>query len=530
MPTTRYPGVTSFLDTILAHRLFFGRKEDGNKLFYYILVENLTVLYSKSGYGKTSLLQAGVFSMLREENLYPVSVRFNKKELTPQKIIELEVLNINNQKGYEVLFNTIVKGMAEFFENLEIWSPYNKLQTPVIILDQFEELFTLEHNFQYRSSFIEELSQVLNKAKEGHISIKFVISIREDFLGHLEKLAVKIPSIFSNRFRLEALTKNAAKEAILNPSQIEIENVVFDSPKIIFQPDALEELLEFLSLKKIEGKWVETDEIEPIQLQILCSELEERAINQKKEKHVNEYIINENTVGGFEGIRSILGTFYDKQLTKVRDEKKLNKEELLAIREVIEKELISGKRRIPLAYDGLINRQNIRKDAIDLLIDHKLLKVENYQQNSLLEISHDALVEPILSFFEERRRNDEITEREGVLREEKEKAENAQYQQQLLMTAAIKKFKKVGFFLQFGNIKVLLLDINKSNHTITVEICNMIGAFKCGSPLATTTIKVGSTYTYHKNRFNFSITLLKIDKGGSNPLTPAAYILFKNEN
>jgi hypothetical protein len=412
MQITRYPGVTSFPDTEIAQRLFFGRKEDSRKLFYCIAGDYLTLLYSKSGYGKTSLLQAGVFGMLREENYFPISARFNKREFNPQEIIRSEILNIHNQNGFEVVSATKDKELPVFFQNLEIWSPFDKLLTPVIVLDQFEELFTLEHNFNHRSSFINELSEVLNKVKEGHVSIKFVISIREDFIGHLEKLAVKIPSIFTNRFRLEALSKNAAKEAIIQPAKIQIENVTFDSPEMDFSEEAMEELLRFLSLKMVEGKWIETNEIEPIQLQILCSELEERAILARQRNQVDQYKINKTDLGGFEGMSGILGTFYDKQMKKVSEVMKLNPIELRAVREILEKDLIVGKRRVPLAYESIINTENVRKDAIDLLISNKLLKIENYQQNALVEISHDALVEPILISYqireaEEKRKRDE---------------------------------------------------------------------------------------------------------------------------
>ncbi len=115
---TRYPGVTSFTDTKIAQELFFGRKEECKKLFYYILSENLTVLYSKSGYGKTSLLQAGVFKLLRENNYYPVYVRFNKIGSSPEEIIRFELLN-NKHEDYEVLQKNKGAGLENFFSKFE---------------------------------------------------------------------------------------------------------------------------------------------------------------------------------------------------------------------------------------------------------------------------------------------------------------------------------------------------------------------------------------------------------------------------
>ncbi|HTF03900.1 MAG TPA: hypothetical protein VK826_07740, partial [Bacteroidia bacterium] len=48
----RFPGVASFEEDQVSHLLFFGRDIAAEKLMYYVLSENLTVLFSYSGYGK----------------------------------------------------------------------------------------------------------------------------------------------------------------------------------------------------------------------------------------------------------------------------------------------------------------------------------------------------------------------------------------------------------------------------------------------------------------------------------------------
>jgi AAA+ ATPase superfamily predicted ATPase len=213
----------------LAAQLFFGREDESKQLFYLIVSESLTVLYSKSGYGKTSLLHASVFRMLREDNFFPFTARFNKKDASPCEAIRHSIQN-TKQAEFDVISNEKEGDLLSFFQGLEIWSAANKLLTPVVMLDQFEELFTLEHNLKHRASFVDQLAALLFKAKEGKLSVRIVISIREDFLGHLEKMAIKIPSIFSNRFRLEALTKSAAAKAIVKPGAAMLDGVEFSSP------------------------------------------------------------------------------------------------------------------------------------------------------------------------------------------------------------------------------------------------------------------------------------------------------------
>ena len=57
----RYPGVRPFADSEADQRVFFGRGREIHELFHQIHTTNLLVLFGKSGLGKTSLLQAGLF-------------------------------------------------------------------------------------------------------------------------------------------------------------------------------------------------------------------------------------------------------------------------------------------------------------------------------------------------------------------------------------------------------------------------------------------------------------------------------------
>jgi hypothetical protein len=414
MAVTRYPGVTSFQDTDLSRQLFFGRDEESRRLLYFILSDALTVLYSRSGYGKTSLLQAKVFGLLREQACFPVFMRFNRQHLTPTEVIKAE-LKESKQQGYEIISNGEQAVLSNFFSEFEIWSCENKLQTPVIVLDQFEEMFTLEHNHPYWETFFYELAKVLGHAKEGRLSIKFIISIREDYLGHLEKMASAIPSIFSNRFRLEALSKTDAQQAIEEPGKIVLDGVEFSSPKIFFEASAMAELQRFLALRLIEGRWSQSNDVEPIQLQIICSELEEKATEAKRRDGISEFTVSSKDLEGEAGLKRMLGDFYSKQMGKLQEERKLSDAEMDVVKNLVEEELIVGNRRVPKSYDAILAEKGIAKETLDLLIKNKLLKLEKYQQSTLVELSHDTLVEPITKAREIRRQQKDLQKKEAAL-------------------------------------------------------------------------------------------------------------------
>jgi len=71
----RYPGAQPF--TTQQKQIFFGRDKDVEKLYDLIRLENLVVLYSKSGLGKSSLINAGIIPNIESDNLLqPFLIRF----------------------------------------------------------------------------------------------------------------------------------------------------------------------------------------------------------------------------------------------------------------------------------------------------------------------------------------------------------------------------------------------------------------------------------------------------------------------
>src|ERR1700746_2655440 len=62
-----------------AHTFFYGGDREAEALLHHVRDSQVTVLYGRSGLGKTSLLQAGLFPSLRERHLLPIYVRFDLK-------------------------------------------------------------------------------------------------------------------------------------------------------------------------------------------------------------------------------------------------------------------------------------------------------------------------------------------------------------------------------------------------------------------------------------------------------------------
>ena len=76
-----WPGLAPFDERDRA--FFHGRKAEADELLRLVKREPLTVLFGRSGLGKTSLLKAGLFPALRDEDLLPVYVRLDHAEAAP---------------------------------------------------------------------------------------------------------------------------------------------------------------------------------------------------------------------------------------------------------------------------------------------------------------------------------------------------------------------------------------------------------------------------------------------------------------
>ena len=73
-----WPGLASYTED--QRHLFFGRTAETNEMVRLVQRETLTVLFGRSGLGKSSLLRAGVMPRLREQGFFPVTLRLDFSE------------------------------------------------------------------------------------------------------------------------------------------------------------------------------------------------------------------------------------------------------------------------------------------------------------------------------------------------------------------------------------------------------------------------------------------------------------------
>ena len=84
------------------------------------------------------------------------------------------------------------------------------------MLDQFEEVLTLDPGDRpAKELFFDEMGRLLRDEKR----LWSIFAIREDYLGELSPLAVRLPTRLSNLYRLTLLGPDAAAEAVMGPAE-----------------------------------------------------------------------------------------------------------------------------------------------------------------------------------------------------------------------------------------------------------------------------------------------------------------------
>jgi energy-coupling factor transporter ATP-binding protein EcfA2 len=154
----RYPGVKPF--ETADKNLFFGREKDIEDLLDLIWLEKLVVLFGKSGYGKSSLINAGILPEIEQEAV-PIVVRLGSY-VAGQNPSPLDNLK---RKIDEVLSDNLE---ANFIQSLNVpktlWHQMKNKQSRrqrrfVLIFDQFEEFFT--YPIAEQQAFKEQIADLL---------------------------------------------------------------------------------------------------------------------------------------------------------------------------------------------------------------------------------------------------------------------------------------------------------------------------------------------------------------------------------
>jgi Novel STAND NTPase 1 len=147
-----WPGLVPFAEADSGY--FFGRDEEADELYRRVRRDTITLLFGQSGLGKTSLLQAGLFPRLREQNFLPVLVRLDYKIEDPK--VPALTAQVKALLAQALAMAAASDGEPNLQQNpreSSLWEYFHRRErrfvdaagepiAPVIVFDQFEEAFT----------------------------------------------------------------------------------------------------------------------------------------------------------------------------------------------------------------------------------------------------------------------------------------------------------------------------------------------------------------------------------------------------
>ena len=146
-PEHPWLGLDSFSEE--TRQYFYGRDEEVAELARRVQRKTLSILFGQSGLGKTSILRAGIVPRLRKEGFCPVYVRIDyaKESPAPSQQIKQAIFRATEAQGKWTRPGTAIPGESlwEFLHHRDdvLRDADGRVLTPLLIFDQFEEIFTL---------------------------------------------------------------------------------------------------------------------------------------------------------------------------------------------------------------------------------------------------------------------------------------------------------------------------------------------------------------------------------------------------
>ena len=425
-----WPGLASYDEASSA--FFKGREADAAELVRLIKLSPFVTFYGKSGLGKSSVLQAGVFPALRTAHFLPVHLRLDYADKAQVPLMEQAALRLRQ----EIIASNADAPEPEPGETLwaylqrrdtPIWSDDNYPLTPVLVFDQFEEVFSrggspahVQHVLDQLADFAadrlpHELTDdrdVVRRLELQTQQYHVVLSFRSDFLAEVATWVKRSNLPHHESLHLTAMSRDRAVQAVAGPG------------KAVLEPGVAEQIVDFLLQREVTGDGNAPavisplgGDVEPALLSLCCYQLNRRRIHKGLAKIDTELL---RTFGA-----SILADFYQDAVKRMPPH----------VSRFIEDNLILGDRyRNPYPRDmALAPAGPLSKDELNELTKNRLLRLDPQGDELRIELIHDRLVGVVREARDARRaREAQEAERAAFEKQQREaqEAERAELEKQ----------------------------------------------------------------------------------------------------
>ena len=428
-----WPGLAPYDEA--SSGFFHGRREEAAELLRLVRLAPLTVVYGKSGLGKTSLLQAGLFPLLRAAHYLPVHLRLDFSLAVKASPLHQVMRRLQEEleRAAEYSQPQVDETLWEYLhrKDLEVWSEDNFPLTPVLVFDQFEELFSRSGgNLELITQVFDGLADLIENRIPAEIAsatagprrsrldlssqrYRVVLSFREDFLPEVRTWEPKVPSLLRNYLRLDPMSRARAIEAVESAGRAVLGEGV--APVVVDFVGRLDEAADAADADT-SGMVVE-----PVLLSLCCYQLNRR---RQPGSQIDKALV---LAAG----QDILDSFYREALADPQVQGPPD------VALFIEDYLIQGDRyRGDYPAEGALAERRLTSSQLAALTDrHRLLRIVHHTDTTRVELIHDRLVPVVRKARDDRRIRQHQAEQERLASEaqaerDKERARSEVLQRQ----------------------------------------------------------------------------------------------------
>src|SRR5215213_1728404 len=397
-------------------QFFFGRDEEADELVSIITAHSAVLLYSQSGAGKTSLLNAKLIPKLEEDENFHVLPPMRVQGQLPANLkvgrqTNIFVLNALMSCGtFDVTKSNMGTTFCDFVGQCgQHTNEYGEPKPTVMVFDQFEELFTsYPGRWADREDFFRQIGEVLEgnpkKGLPGNPLLRVIFCMREDYIAELDPYLPLLPEKLRTRFRLEHLRENKALTAIKKP---------LEKTDRAYAPGVAEQLVKNL-LRIPTQSMTDTPMmglyVEPVQLQVVCQSLWDNLMTK-------ETVITAKHLQKYGDVSEALSRFYERSIESVAKDTGVSEETL---RYWFGNTLITPEGTRAPVNRGKDTTGGMPNAAIDKLEAMRLIKGEWKGTNvRWYELGHDRFIDLIRRSNEKWLANQPFSEQVRLRLEEK---------------------------------------------------------------------------------------------------------------
>lgn len=411
-----WPGLDSYSEA--AQKWFHGRDTDSAELLRLIRQSPFVMLYGKSGLGKSSMLKAGVFPALREARFLPVYLRLDYTEGAEPPLQQAlnRLLQETQANGIAAPPPEPGEGLWAYLQRRErpLWTADNFPITPVLVFDQFEEVFSRGGSPAHIKAVLDALADLVGDRLTRELvdnpeamqrlhtqsqRYRVVLSFRSDFLAEVESWQRSASLPKHEALHLKAMTRATAIDAVAKAGAA------------VLEPGVAEKIVDFVLERDESGG--RASEVEPVLLSLCCFQLNNR---RQRPARIDAELLGK--VG-----KDILVDFYDEALEGMPPR----------VSVFIEDNLIQGGRyRSTFPRDEALASGALQARELEALTQRRLLRVDPQGDVPRIELIHDRLVAIVRDAREKRLAlARQQAEREQAAKDAEERRQRELWQQTL---------------------------------------------------------------------------------------------------